>query len=168
MRVRELAVRVDTLEKQVSLLLQLPAQVADLTERVAGVESQVLQLRHEMRDGFSAIRSELGSRIEAVDTGLRGELASKTELRDEMASLKTELRGEMASIKTELRGEMASMKTELRGEMASMKTELREDIAALGRETVGLFDAAQRNARILHEEVLDRLKALGERRSGSA
>ncbi len=146
MRVRELAVRVDTLEKQVSLLLQLPAQVADLTERVAGVESQVLQLRHEMRDGFSAIRSELGSRIEAVDTGLRGEMASKTELRDEMAS----------------------MKTELRAEMASMKTELREDIAALGRETVRLFDAAQRNARILHEEVLDRLKALGERRSGSA
>ena len=66
MRVRELAVRVDALEKQVSLLLQLPAQVADLTERVAGVESQVLQLRHEMRDGFSAIRSDLGSRIEAV------------------------------------------------------------------------------------------------------
>jgi hypothetical protein len=130
----------------VSLLLQLPAQVADLTERVAGVESQVLQLRHEMRDGFFAIRSELGSRIEAVDTGLRGEMASKTELRDEMAS----------------------MKTELRAEMASMKTELREDIAALGRETVGLFDAAQRNARILHEEVLERLKALGERRSGSA
>ena len=60
------------------------------------------------------------------------------------------------------------MKTELRVEMASMKTELREDIAALGRETVGLFDVAQRNARILHEEVLDRLKALGEGRSGSA
>jgi hypothetical protein len=154
--------------KQVSLLLQLPAQVADLTERVAGVASQVLQLRHEMRDGFSAIRSELGSRIEAVDIGLRGEMASKTELRDEMASMRTDLRGEMASMKTDLRGEMASMKSELRAEMASMKTELREDIAALGRETVGLFDAAQRNARVLHEEVLDRLKALGERRSGPA
>ena len=38
-------------EQQMQELRELPA-------RVAGVELQILQLREEMRDGFSAVRSE--------------------------------------------------------------------------------------------------------------
>ena len=40
-------------------------EVWDLPKRMAGVESQILQLREETRDGFSAIRSELLAEIRA-------------------------------------------------------------------------------------------------------
>ena len=44
------------------LLEQLPA-------RVAGLESQVVQLRDEMRAEFSAVRTELRQEIRAGDQG---------------------------------------------------------------------------------------------------
>jgi hypothetical protein len=46
------------LERQIQELRDLPA-------RVASVESQILQLREEMRDGFSSIRSELRAEIQS-------------------------------------------------------------------------------------------------------
>jgi hypothetical protein len=51
MAARSLNERVEILEQKVGDLQVLP-------ERVAAVESQILQLRGEMRDGFSAIRSQ--------------------------------------------------------------------------------------------------------------
>ena len=56
---------------------------------------------------------------------MRADLATKTELREEIQS-----------VKTELRGESQSFKTELRGESQSVKTELREEITGLGRQIV--------------------------------
>ena len=40
-------------------------ELRDLPKRMAEVESQILQLREETRDGFSAIRSELLAEIRA-------------------------------------------------------------------------------------------------------
>ena len=40
-------------------------ELRDLPKRMAEVESQILQLRVDMRDGFSAIRSELLAEIRA-------------------------------------------------------------------------------------------------------
>lgn len=40
-------------------------ELRDLPKRMAGVESQILQLRADTRDGFSAIRSELLAEIRA-------------------------------------------------------------------------------------------------------
>ena len=40
-------------------------ELRDLSKRMAGVESQILQLREETRDGFSGIRSELLAAIRA-------------------------------------------------------------------------------------------------------
>lgn len=40
-------------------------ELRDLPKRMAGVESQILQLREETRAGFSAIRSELLAEIRA-------------------------------------------------------------------------------------------------------
>ncbi len=43
--------RMDRLERRVEILEQLP-------DRVTAVESQIMQLRDEMRSGFSAVRAE--------------------------------------------------------------------------------------------------------------
>jgi hypothetical protein len=71
------------LEEQMRELRELPA-------RIAGVESQIVQLRHEMQESFSAIRSELGGKADGrqID-GLRVEMH---ELRDELrAEIRTGL-----------------------------------------------------------------------------
>jgi hypothetical protein len=53
MAVRNLTERVEVLEMNVGLLEELPA-------RVSAVESQIVQLRTEMRSEFSAVRQEMG------------------------------------------------------------------------------------------------------------
>ncbi|MBK5298911.1 MAG: hypothetical protein JJE40_17290 [Vicinamibacteria bacterium] len=75
--------RVKTLENEMELLKELPAkvdqlgkQVGSLTLRVAGVESQIVQLRADMTDEFSAIRGELKGGLQAVRTELREDIAS--------------------------------------------------------------------------------------------
>ena len=52
MPARSLTVRVDILEQDVEGLQTLP-------DRMTGLESQILQFRVEMRDGFSAILTRL-------------------------------------------------------------------------------------------------------------
>ena len=180
--------RVTNLEKLAETLAPLPQEMKALTGRVVEVEgrlgtveSQIVQLRTDTNDGFSAIRGEMSDMegrlrgdMSTVKTELRGDMGTmKTQLRDDMATMKTELRGEMATMKTELRGEMATMKTELRGEMATMKselrgdmttmkTELREDIAELGRETADRFLRLGNDMRTLFEEHVGRRKVIAE------
>ena len=48
-----------SLEQRVAMLEQQMQQMKDLPERVERVESQILQLRTELKDGFSAIRGEM-------------------------------------------------------------------------------------------------------------
>ena len=64
MQPRSLEQRVTMLEEQMQELRELPA-------RVAGVELQILQLREEMREAFSATRSELRDEIRAGDQATR-------------------------------------------------------------------------------------------------
>ena len=68
--------RMETLEKDVESLQSLPAEVKVLTLRVAGVESQIVQLRTEMADEFSAIRGQLKDGLEGVRTELREDIAA--------------------------------------------------------------------------------------------
>ena len=63
MAARPLTERVEILEQKVGDLQELPA-------RTAAVESQILQLRGEMREGFSAIHARLGThdqQFESID-----------------------------------------------------------------------------------------------------
>jgi fumarate hydratase class II len=50
-------------------------EMRDLPERVTSLESQVLQLRQEMRDEFSATRSEFRSELAAAVTTLSKAIA---------------------------------------------------------------------------------------------
>jgi hypothetical protein len=69
------------LEEQMQELRELPA-------RVAGVELQIVQLRHEMQEAFSATRSEFGGKVNGLHgrmDGLREELRTETHgIRDEL------------------------------------------------------------------------------------
>jgi len=56
-------------------------ELRELPARVAGVELQLVQLREEMRESFSAIRTELGGKVDGLRVELRGEMH---EMRDEL------------------------------------------------------------------------------------
>ena len=52
------------------MLEQQMQQLKDVPERVGRVESQILQLRTEMKDGFSAIRDEMRELREDIRVGV--------------------------------------------------------------------------------------------------
>jgi len=88
MRQQGLAGRVDTLEEQVSVLEQLPA-------RMDRLESQIVQLRTEMRGEFSAVRAE----AQALKGQLRVEIREgDEETRRHMRVLHEEVIGRLRAI----------------------------------------------------------------------
>lgn len=107
--------RVDMLEHQMQALIELP-------ERVASIEAQILLLRTEMREEFSALRAE----IHLGDNASRGETRSTAE--------------------------------RIRDEALATAEGLRAEIRAGDEET-------RRLMRILHEDVISRIAALGEGRA---
>ena len=69
MQPRSLEERVTMLERQMQEMRELPA-------RMTALESQILQLRHEMRDEFSAVRSEFRGELSAAVTTLAQAIAA--------------------------------------------------------------------------------------------
>jgi cell division protein FtsB len=53
------AVQPRTFEERLAMLEKQMAEMRELPARVTNLESQIVQLRQEMRDEFSAIRHEL-------------------------------------------------------------------------------------------------------------
>jgi predicted nuclease with TOPRIM domain len=157
--------------ERIRILEQRVAGLESLPGRVTAVERQIVQLREEMRDGFSAIRQEMTSEV----GGLRGEFGELRgefgELRGEFGELRGEfgeLRGEFGELRGEfgkLRGEFGELRgevDELRGEVDELRDkvdkvrgELRAEIRAGDEET-------RRFMRVLHEEVIARIAAIGE------
>jgi predicted nuclease with TOPRIM domain len=143
--------------ERIRILEQRVAGLESLPGRVTAVERQIVQLREEMRDGFSAIRQEMTSEV----GGLRGEFG---ELRGEFGELRGEfgeLRGEVGELRGEvgeLRGEVGELRgevDELRDKVDKVRGELRAEIRAGDEET-------RRFMRVLHEEVIARIAAIGE------
>jgi hypothetical protein len=100
-----------SLEKRVEILEQQMRPLSELPERVASLETQFLQFRTEVREEFSALRSEMRAGDE-----------------------------------------------ELLGEIRKVEVSLRREIQAGDEET-------RRFMRVLHEDVIARIAAIGEGRS---
>jgi hypothetical protein len=83
--------RVDTLERKMGRLEDLP-------DRMSALESQIVQFRAEVSVEFSAVRTEMRAMGE--------------ELRGEMRTMGDELRGEMRTIADGLRLEMVALNHE--------------------------------------------------------
>ena len=146
----DLARRVEMLEETLRSLRELPHDVRELNRRMTGVEVQVLQLRTEMRDEFSATREEMATKTDLAEglAAVRREMATK----DDVALLRTDLAN---------------------NELADLKRELREDIAGMGRDLGQIILDTQRQVaegqsqtRGMFEEIVSRLKVLGEGKAG--
>jgi hypothetical protein len=135
-----------SLADRVKILEQRVQATSTLPDRMTSVELQIVQLRDEMRLGFSAIPGEIGILAET--------------LRTEMGSSVEALRGGMGTLAETLRGEIASSAETLRGEMGSLAETLRGEIREGDAET-------RRYMRILHEEVIQRIATLQEGRKRS-
>jgi uncharacterized coiled-coil DUF342 family protein len=79
-----LETRVESLEQRVTRLDALPG-------RMDRLESQIVQLRTEMHDEFSAVREEIRTGGEEIH-GAMGELATRREMREEFAAVRQEIR----------------------------------------------------------------------------
>jgi hypothetical protein len=182
---KTLAERVTDLEKTIEPLRELPARVTRLELRVAAVEEQVVQLRGEMRDGFSAILDviEAGSAATvrlleetrtAIGAEIRGEMtAFRAEIRDEMTAFRAEIGGEMTAFRAEIGGEMTAFRAEIGGEMTAFRAEICGEMTAfraeVGGEVVALRSATsdglgsvRREMRVLHEDLIERIARIGE------
>jgi hypothetical protein len=154
--------RVENLEKTVTALARLPGEVSQLSLRVGTMESQIVQLRTEMKDEFSAVRGEL--------VAMRGELRGEL---DEHWGVLAELRGGLAEVRgglAEGRVELADTRDNLLGVIESgsqatqqMFNEVREDIRTFRQETNSRFDGLGTQMRVLHEDVIERISRLGDR-----
>jgi len=123
----DLTRRVEHLEDTVESLRDLPHRTAKLEARMGAVETQIVQLRVEMRDEFSAIRKEMVSKED-----LRTEIAA---LREEMAT-----NAELQNLRLELREDIAALGQEVAARLLESEGRTRvliEDVIAriaAGRE----------------------------------
>ena len=154
MQERSIVERVEILEKKVEALESLP-------DRVTRVELQLVHLRDEMRDGFSALRVEIRGGDEVTVAGLREVIrASEDEtrqvLRDEIRAGDEETR---RVLRVEIKAGNEETQRVLRAEMKAGKEEtqrvLRDEIQAGDEET-------RRYMRVLHEDVIARIAAISE------
>jgi hypothetical protein len=147
------------LERRVEILEESMEPLRDVPVRLAAVESQIVQLRAEMRDGFSGVREELRDEIHSGDEALRTELrAGLHGLRDAIHAGEEALRAEMRAGDEALRAEVHAGDEALRAELRQGHEALREDMRALNDET-------NTHLRVLHEEVIGRIALLQEGRS---
>jgi hypothetical protein len=164
--------RVQRLEQKVSELEQLPARMAELG-------SQIAQLRGEMHEEFSAIRREVADRV------------TLAQFREATAAIGEELRAFREQFSQELRavrGEFSEELRVIRGELRAIRgngaglslVKLHEEIAGLrgpggeGLTLVGLRqeiregdEETRRLMRVLHEDLVQRIPLLGEKRSSA-
>lgn len=112
-----------SLEQRVVMLEQQMQQLKDLPERVERVESQILQLRTEMKDGFSAIRGEMGE--------LRRELREDIRIDvEESQNLTKGLHAEAIGTAKGLHAQAMDAMKGLRAEIASVDAALRRDVVS--------------------------------------
>jgi hypothetical protein len=130
--------RIEMLESTVESLRRLPGEMRQLGGRVDRLEWQFVQLRTEMRDEFSAIRRDLAT---------KADLASLDSLRNE---LREDIAGAVRDLKRELQGDVAGAVRELSGAIWETRQELVTHMA---------------QTRMLWEDVIARLKILGEGRT---
>jgi hypothetical protein len=119
---RNLTERVEGLEMEAGSLKELPG-------RVSAVESQIVELRAEMRGEFSAVRSEMRD----MEGRLQREMRSlNEETRAEMREIEGTLRQEMKAGREDLRAEVRTLNEETKAQMRTLHEEVLDRIAKIG------------------------------------
>jgi hypothetical protein len=112
--------RVEMLEETVESLRRLPEDMKALNRRVTGVELQILLFRTEMREEFSAVRSEMATK-------------SETATKKDLADLREELREDIAATARE----SVALHLESQRQSRMMFEELRSMLRVLGDRNPG-------------------------------
>jgi hypothetical protein len=102
-----------TIDERVTILEQRVAILETLPARVEGVELQIVQLRVDVRAGFSALHAAL------VETG------------GEMRALKEEMRSEMRALNEETRSQMRALHEDTRADVRLLAEHLARVLARL-------------------------------------
>ncbi len=164
MNVAELARRVEMLEETVESLKRLPDRVGALEVRVDSLASQVLQLRTEMHDGFSAIEGRMATKDDFA------RMATK----DDLEAMATKYNLAQMATKDDLavmaaRYNLARMAT--KDDLAQLGGELREEMSSAVREMAGFVLATERRLLeripVLVEDVLSRIAIRNEGNPGT-
>jgi archaellum component FlaC len=179
--------RLEMLEVKVSALEALPARIDALTVQigeqrealdraVSALSAEIASCRNELGQEIASCRDDLRQEITGVREDLRREIAGvRDELRQEIAGVRDELRQEIAGVRDELRQEIAGARDELRQEIAGARDELHQEITGVRDElraqtaaTHALMHSLIGDTRthmlVLHEEVLERIRLIGEGR----
>ena len=164
MNVAELSRRVEMLEETVESLKRLPDRVGELEVRVDSLASQVLQLRTEMHDGFSAIEGRMATKDDLA------RMATK----DDLEAMATKYNLAQMATKDDLavmaaRYNLARMAT--KDDLAQLGGELREEMSSAVREMAGFVLATERRLLeripVLVEDVLSRIAIRNEGNPGT-
>jgi hypothetical protein len=164
MNVAELSRRVEMLEETVESLKRLPDRVGALEVRVDSLASQVLQLRTEMHDGFSAIEGRMATKDDLA------RMATK----DDLEAMATKYNLAQMATKDDLavmaaRYNLARMAT--KDDLAQLGGELREEMSIAVREMAGFVLATERRLLeripVLVEDVLSRIAIRNEGNPGT-
>lgn len=138
-------------------------ELRELPARVAGVELQILQLRGEMQEAFSATRAVLGGKVEGLRVEMHG---IRDELRTEIHGFRDELRAETHGIRDELRAEIHGIRDDLRTEIHEVRDELRADMQGVRDDLLAEIRDGDRETqnfmKVLFEHHQSNLKTIGE------
>jgi hypothetical protein len=182
MNVAELARRVEMLEETVESLKRLPDRVGALEVRVDSLASQVLQLRTEMRDGFSAIEGRMATKDDFAQMATKDDfvrMVTKDDLarmatNDDLEAMATKYNLAQMATKDDLavmaaRYNLARMAT--KDDLAQLGGELREEMSSAVREMAGFVLATERRLLeripVLVEDVLSRIAIRNEGNPGT-
>ncbi len=141
--------RFERLERRVTGIEQLPA-------RMDRLELQIVQLRAEMRDEFSAIRRE-------IQAGEEGSLRSlREEIRNGNVMIVTAVAAQVEDARAESRSLFDDARAESRSLFEDARTESRSLFEDARTESRSLFEDARRENRVLFEEALARIANIQE------
>jgi hypothetical protein len=145
------------------------------------LSSQILQSRLETNGAISAMRVEMSEEFATVRRESAGEFAAvRSEMEDGFALVRSETAGEFAAVRSEMQGGFAAMRSEMSEEFAAVRRESAGEFAAVRSEmsatrddmqdgfeklesalVAGLADARS-SMLVLHEDLVNRIKVLGE------
>ena len=162
----DLTRRVEMLEETLKSLRQVPDDLKALKSCTTRVEVQILQLRTEMRDEFSAVRGEMATKADLAE--MRKDIATKADLAEmrmatkaDLAEIRMATKADLAEMRMATKADLAAMRRDMAAnELAELKCELREDIAGMGRDLAQIILDTQRQmtegqsqTRVILEEI---------------
>ena len=120
--------RLQMLEETVESLKRLPDRVGVLEVRIDSLDSQVLQLRTEMRDGFSGIERRMATKDDLTGLATKEDLA-RFATKEDLARFAT--KEDLAQLGRDLREDMSGAVREMAGFVLATERRLLERIPVL-------------------------------------